>query len=217
MIAKSTLRAILRQRRARLGPVVLRAASDRIQRAILRLPEWRQARRVCLYLALPGEPRTARLLRACRESGRMVLIPAYNPAARRYMPARLDPDTVVRPGRGSVPEPVRPRWAPRLAVDLVIVPGLAFDRSGRRLGRGGGHYDRLLAGRALRGAFKIGLALEAQVAPRVPAERHDVAMDAVATEAGIWRAPRSAGRRTGTEQSCRQHNTAPRGRGGRTQ
>lgn len=217
MIAKSALRVILRRRRARLGPGVLRAASDRIQRTILRLPEWRQARRVCLYLALPGEPRTARLLRDCRASGRTVLVPAYNPVARRYMPARLGPDTVVRPGRGSVPEPVRPRWAPSLAVDLVVVPGLAFDRSGRRLGRGGGHYDRLLAGRALRGAFKIGLALEVQMTPRVPAERHDVAMDAVATEAGIWRAPRSAGRRPEMDRACRQHNTAPRGRGGRTQ
>ena len=68
------------------------------------------------------------------------------------------------------------------AMDLALVPGLAFDRAGRRLGRGGGHYDRLLARAPLRAAFKIGLAFAWQLQPRVPAARHDVPMDLVATE-----------------------------------
>jgi len=72
-------------------------------------------------------------------------------------------------------------------VDLVVTPGLAFDSSGGRLGHGGGHYDRLLAGTTMQQAFKVGLALECQMVERVPMNARDIRLDAVVTERAVYR------------------------------
>jgi 5-formyltetrahydrofolate cyclo-ligase len=83
---------------------------------------------------------------------------------------------------------------PARDVDFVVVPGVAFDAAGRRLGRGRGHYDATLA--AAGPAFLCGIAFEVQVVDEVPSEAHDVALDAVVTEARVLRpappAPRTA-------------------------
>jgi 5-formyltetrahydrofolate cyclo-ligase len=190
MSFKDTIRQRIRARRRRLAPAFIRTASARIQRAVLGLPEWQASRSVCLYLALPGEVQTGQLLRACWKSGKRVLVPALRPACRRYALAQLRPDEPLRAGRWNVPEPARPRWMPSGKADCVVVPGLAFDRRGGRLGHGGGHYDRLLVGAALRRAFKAGLALECQVTARVPMQKRDIRMDAVVTEKAIYRRKR---------------------------
>jgi 5-formyltetrahydrofolate cyclo-ligase len=78
-----------------------------------------------------------------------------------------------------------PADAPVLVPDLVVVPLLAFDRGGRRLGYGGGYYDRTLA--ALPTAFRLGVAFAAQEVPSVPAGPHDIPLHAVATEHGTIR------------------------------
>ena len=72
-------------------------------------------------------------------------------------------------------------------MDLVVAPGLAFDRNGGRLGHGGGHYDRLLAGMAMHHAFKVGLALECQLVGHVPMNRRDIRMNAVVTDRAVYR------------------------------
>ena len=73
---------------------------------------------------------------------------------------------------------------PATEIDLVVVPGVAFDAAGRRLGRGRGHYDATLAGLPA-GAARIGLAFELQLVPEIPEEPHDVRLDAVVTEARV--------------------------------
>jgi len=83
---------------------------------------------------------------------------------------------------------VPPRSAPATPLaegDLVIVPGVAFDLAGRRLGRGGGHYDRMLAIRG--GATTLGVGFDLQRVAEVPVGPLDVAMDAVLTDQGLWR------------------------------
>ncbi|MBU0714454.1 MAG: 5-formyltetrahydrofolate cyclo-ligase [Verrucomicrobia bacterium] len=209
MTHKESIRTEMRARRAVLTPPGIRQASTRIQRAVMKLPEWAAARRVCVYLALPNEVQTRRLLAVCWKTGKQVLVPAYRKKVRRYDLARLESDDPVKAGHWAVPEPTRPRWAiPNRAtlnrvtpnwvtparVDLVVIPGLAFDRTGGRLGRGGGHYDRLLAGMALQQAFKVGLALECQMAARVPMDARDIRLDAVVTERAVYRRQKNGGR-----------------------
>jgi 5-formyltetrahydrofolate cyclo-ligase len=80
---------------------------------------------------------------------------------------------------GREPPPSAPA-VPPAEIDLVLVPGVGFDPSGRRIGRGRGHYDATLA--ALPRATAVGLAFEAQVVPEVPAEAHDARLAAVVTE-----------------------------------
>lgn len=184
MTRKDAIRAMIRARRRSWRPARIRRAGARVQRAVMKLPEWAAARRVCVYLALPSEVATRRLLKACWITGKQVLVPAYRKITGAYAFARLRPDDRVKPGRWNVPQPERPRWSDAARVDLVLTPGLAFDRAGGRIGHGGGYYDRLLAGKK---AFKVGLALECQMVKRVPMNARDVRLDAVVTERAVYR------------------------------
>ncbi len=189
MTRKESMRNEMRVRCAALTPARIRPASVKIQRMVLKLPEWLAARRVCLYLALPTEPQTRALLAACWQTGKQVLVPAYRPKLRRYGLAWLGPDDPLRKSHWAILEPVRPRWisARSARADLVVTPGLAFDHNGGRLGHGLGYYDRLLAGMALQKAFKVGLALECQLVAHIPMNAWDVRLDAVVTERAVYR------------------------------
>lgn len=79
-------------------------------------------------------------------------------------------------------------------MDIILVPGRAFDRAGRRLGRGGGHYDRCLTPLSLlkKGPILIGIALEEQIVPLVPSEAHDVVMDFICTPQAMFKAKRAS-------------------------
>jgi len=216
MTGKESIRTKMRARRAALTPLRIRQASAKIQRVVIKLPEWAAARRVCVYLALPTEVQTWALLVTCWKAGKKVLVPAYRKTERRYDLALLRPGDSVKAGHWTVPEPTRPRWATPnrvspnwvspMRVDLVVTPGLAFDRSGGRLGHGGGHYDRLLAGKAMKQAFKIGLALECQMVGRVPMNMRDIRMHAVVTERAVYR--RRADDRRQTPDTRRRENVA---------
>ena len=105
-----------------------------------------------------------------------------------------DPVDLV-PGHRGILEPVGPAVAPT-TVDAVVVPGVAFDLDGGRLGRGGGHYDRLLA-TLDDDTTRIGVAFSSQVVPVVPSDEHDQPVDIVVTEhavhqTGARRTPRDA-------------------------
>lgn len=98
--------------------------------------------------------------------------------------AHAAPDDLA-PGFRRIPEP--PRDAPAVAleaIDLIAVPGLGFDAEGRRLGQGGGYYDRLLADPRRR-AVTVGVGFACQIIDRVPVDGHDVALDVVVTERGV--------------------------------
>lgn len=163
-------------------------AAGRAAEHLASSPEWRAAGRVALYAALvdemPSRPFYERALRAAR----VLLWPRLAEDDRlEFAPcARWEE---LRPGRYGVPSPAAAPVA-LSAGDLVLVPGLAFDGRGRRLGRGGGHYDRALAA-AGEGTVTIGVGYEFQRVAEVPEELHDVALDGVVTEAGLFR---SAGR-----------------------
>lgn len=185
---KAGLRAEMRLRRAALRAAQVRRDSAAAQARLAQLPEWTAAGAVCCYLAAPGEIQTGWLLDDCRRQGRRICVPAFCRRRREYFPAWLLPDAALAPGYGGIAEPCDPQWvAAGERVDLAVVPGLAFDPAGTRLGHGGGHYDRLLALSALRGAFKAGLAFEMQVVKKLPGCPWDIPMDAVVTELGVYR------------------------------
>ncbi len=123
-------------------------------------------------------------LAACRRSGKVVCVPALRKRTGRYGWALLEEEAPVQMGRWGILEPAKPRWVAAERLELIVIPGLAFDRVGGRLGHGGGHFDRLLAqGRG----FKVGVAFERQILAAVPSEAHDVPMDAVVTETTFTR------------------------------
>lgn len=142
---------------------------------------FRAARRVVLYASFGGEVDLTSLAAVALNDGKAVYYPRV--AGDRLEFLRADP-RALRPGRFGVPEP--PDGAalePDAEGALFVVPGLAFDLRGTRLGRGAGYYDRALPHHP--GARRIGIAFEFQIMPRLPEAAGDVPMSAVVTDARL--------------------------------
>jgi 5-formyltetrahydrofolate cyclo-ligase len=171
---------------ARAGlPEPERASASRAIAARLEaLPAWDSARTVALYASMGAEVDTGALARRAAAAGKRVVWPrlARSGTAMEFAACGLD-DLVPGPARALEPPPSAPA-VPPAEIDLVLVPGLAFDPRCGRLGRGRGHYDATLSGLSPT-AFRAGLAFESQVVPEVPVEPHDVPLDAVITEARV--------------------------------
>ena len=151
-------------------------ASAAIFSAVERLPEFRAARTVAVFAALPDEPATDEVL-ARWASTRRVVLPRVEGDAMRFYACR--PDALVF-GAFGILEPQGERPCPAGEIDLVVCPGVAFTADGRRLGRGRGYYDRSLGDPAFRG-FRVGVCYAHQLVDDLPVEPHDVRMDRVIT------------------------------------
>jgi 5-formyltetrahydrofolate cyclo-ligase len=133
------------------------------------------------FWPMPGEIDIRPLLIALHARGHEILLPQTPPRGERLIFRRWHPGAAMLAERFGTLRPDGPEGRPA----VLFVPLLAFDRTGHRLGYGGGYYDRTLA--ALPGARAIGCAFAAQELPAVPAGVHDMRLDAVATERGILR------------------------------
>lgn len=180
---KPALRQMLRERRQALAEGQLAAAAAEATRHLVGQACWAHARTVALHVAARGELPTAAVLAAAWAAGKRVALPRMDASGR--MELRLaGPETQLRPGRHAIPEP--PADAARMEpgeLDLVLAPGLAFDRQGRRLGQGGGDYDRLLAA-VSPGCATVGWCHDFQLVERVPTEPHDRRVALVITPTG---------------------------------
>jgi 5-formyltetrahydrofolate cyclo-ligase len=174
----------MRAARQALLPADRAARSARIAERLLSLPEMQGAERVLFYASLAEEVDTWPLLRAWLKRGRLPLLPGVE---RRGGPLRAAPvrDLVadLKPGAFGIlqPDPSRTGAVEWRTIQVAVLPGLAFDLRGCRLGRGAGYYDRSLPA-LIAAARRIGLAFECQVVERLPAEPHDVPVDRVVTE-----------------------------------
>lgn len=155
------------------------SASQAIYEKLITQEVFQQARCIGAYLALPTEVQTRALIAACWENGATVCVPYYIPEQRFYGLSRLDPTMPLRPQQWNVLEPEKPEPVDPATLDLILVPGMAFDRRGVRLGHGGGHYDRLLL--QVKG-FRLGLAFHDQIAEDLPREPHDEPVHAILTD-----------------------------------
>ena len=182
---KREIRRAMKLRRREADADWICAASRRIQDALAALPEFEKAAALGCYQSLPFEVQTGSLIGRAFEQGKRVCCPAYNEAESRYELTWLSgPDAMV-PGRWSIPEPDGAPRAGFMDVDLLIVPALAFDRQGNRLGHGGGHFDRILG---IWSGVKIGIAFDFQVLEHVPMGCQDIPVDVVVTEQAVYRA-----------------------------
>jgi 5-formyltetrahydrofolate cyclo-ligase len=163
------------------------AVGEQLRDHLLATPEVRRAASVAAYVSLPGEPGTALLLDALRERGTRVLLPILLPDGDLDW-APYDGDGTLAARRLGLLEPTAPPLGPEAvaAADAVLVPGLAVDRTGHRLGRGGGSYDRVLA-RVPVGTFTCVLLHDDEVLDAVPKQAHDRPVTAVATPGGVRR------------------------------
>ncbi len=162
----------------------------------LELPELAHARTVAAYVSVGSEPGTLALLDALRARGVRVLLPVLLADNDLDWGTYDGPDSLVRVRHGSrmaLLEPAGERLGPEavLAADAVLLPGLAVDGRGMRLGRGGGSYDRVLARleRAAADPALVVLLYDSEVVGRVPEEPHDRPVRAAVTPSGVHRFP----------------------------
>jgi 5-formyltetrahydrofolate cyclo-ligase len=183
---KTALRSRLLAARSALPAPVRDEASAAIRTRARRLPELSGRTTVAGYACSANEVDIDDLLSELIQDGRTVALPRVDGDHLRLVPV-ADLDVDLRPGFRSIrePLPVGP-WVRPEALDAVLAPGVGFDRRGRRLGYGGGHFDRMLA-RVRPGTVVIGLAFDAQVVDAVPVEPHDRPMDVVVTESTTLR------------------------------
>ena len=142
-------------------------------------------RKIAMYAAMRGEVGTDEIRTRCLAAGEWLYYPRMSEDGSLFFYRHEENDGWER-GRFGIREPrvVPGREGIRVGFDLVVVPGLAFDAGGRRLGRGHGYYDRFLCG--LGGtAVTVGLAFSWQLIPEVPVDAWDVPVDAVVTENGV--------------------------------
>lgn len=182
---KSPLRTRAQALRRQVGEEEARAVRDAVAKALVEAIDWSKARLLLAYAPVRGEVDPSGVVEAFWERGLAVAFPSVDREERRLIPRRVSSFAELEAGAYGIPAPPRssPEVRPR-EIDVVLVPGLAFDRRGYRLGYGGGYYDRFLP--ALRpGALKVGLAYARLLWDELPAEAHDQAVDCVVTEEGI--------------------------------
>jgi 5-formyltetrahydrofolate cyclo-ligase len=169
--------------------------SARICDSFTALPAYHDAGTVMLYLSCRSEVRTRQTVKAALESAKRIIIPycTKDDAGRNKLGLWwLESFNELVPGMWKILEPPKERWdengkevSPK-EIDLIMVPGVAFDASGGRLGNGRGYYDRLLA--EVRADCKlIGVGFESQIFDTIPMDEHDIYLDGVITEKQFYR------------------------------
>ena len=179
---RQALRHEMRLRRRNLRGSRRALATRAIVARLQRLPAFRAARRIALYWPADGEPDLRSLASAAWQRGKKLYLPVVGHAgAMRFR--RWSERRPLRPNRYGIAEPLGRRAASAAALDLVLVPLVAFDARCNRLGMGGGYYDRALKQRRRR-PMLVGVAFAAQQVKAVPAQPWDVPLDLVVTERG---------------------------------
>lgn len=154
------------------------------------LPEYAKAQTVMFYIDVRSEVRTRHSLPAALQSGKTIIVPWCNDAGELEL-FRLNSMDELAVGMYKILEPKQElRSLPEKQVrpeelDLVMVPGVAFDRRGARMGHGKGYYDKLLQ-HARKDTPLVALAFECQLFPEIPVGSHDIFMDKIITESQIY-------------------------------
>jgi 5-formyltetrahydrofolate cyclo-ligase len=188
---KVALRDQLLTARRRHPLSAAREDAEAIAAHLLATPEVRRAATVAAYISLTHEPGTGPLVERLHELGRRVILPVLLPDNDLDWAVYQGPASLVPASRGLL-EPTGPRLGPEAVAtaDVVLCPGLAVDRRGSRLGRGGGSYDRAL-GRVPVGTFVCTLLYDEELLHHVPAEEHDRPVVAAVTPTGVTRLGRA--------------------------
>ena len=152
--------------------------SEKIKEKLLRTQVFKKAKTVMFYIAFGGEVNTKEMIKKAKKLGKKIAVPVCVKDRISIRPCILDYSAGLKKGPYGVLEPAVRRFVPLEKLDLVIVPGVAFDKKGKRLGRGKGCYDRFLE-KIPKHSTAIGLAFDFQILPAIPTKTHDVSVNKV--------------------------------------
>ncbi len=171
-------------------------------KAVQDLPEFAEALCVMLYMPIPGEIDCTHLALAAWQADKTVVVPRVSWTHRHMVAVQItslgiDSELVVN--RLGIREPRETAPWPPEEIDLMIIPALAFDRRGHRLGRGGGFYDRFLAGSKIKAAT-CGLGFWEQTVDELPTAKHDYPIDMLVTDEEVIRFNQTATDKAGLSE-----------------
>jgi 5-formyltetrahydrofolate cyclo-ligase len=179
------LKRILRNQvldlRSKLSSEERKGKSWEIEKRLFSLPEFQESRTILFFASFRSEVETGGMIRRALSGGKRVVLPKVK--GKELVLFRItDFDNDVAAGAWGIPEPEKGMPTDLQDIDLIIVPGAAFDELGNRLGYGAGFYDKLLS--SYRKAT-VALAFECQIVPAVPADHHDIPVKKIVTEKRI--------------------------------
>ena len=184
---KKELRAAALQKRRAIGPGELAALSSLVGENVLSLKEYKEARLMISYCAMDDEVQTRPIIERALAEGKRVAVIVTDVSSKTLSFSEMKSFEELAPGALGILEPKEGRLRPVsiAQADLILVPLVAWDESGHRLGYGAGYFDRALAWSTR--TKKVGLALESQRLPQIPASRYDVPLDIIVTEKRVVR------------------------------
>lgn len=180
---KAQLRAAVKARLQSLSPDVQQESDARLFARFLSLPQVAQAKTLLLYWGMGSEPDTSRLFPSLVAMGKALCLPRCLPGHQMEVRLVTEERPLVPHFYGMLEPGLDCLLVTPEQIDLVLVPGLAFDRQGGRLGRGGGYYDRWLA--SCQG-MTVALCRDITLVDRLPMQEHDRRVDLIVTETGLY-------------------------------
>lgn len=176
------------QMRTQLGRYSAQQRVDMSQKAcknIVETPEFQNANTIMAFLSLPHEADTTPFILYAWQHSKTVAVPKISWQQRHMIPVQINSlETGIATEAGGLRNPVTGVPVPLEDIDLVITPGLAFDKNGNRLGRGGSYYDRFFQNEKLK-AVKCGFGFAEQIIQDVPTVEHDKPIDMLVTNEGV--------------------------------
>lgn len=172
MTSKTEIRSAIRALKKQHSREELQAQSELIMRKLEQHPDFISAQKIMLYSSLPDEVQTQAFIEKWRLHKRIILPTVVGDD---IIPVELAANTGFAVGDFNIMEPQNEAYTGDF--DLIVVPGVAFDRQGNRLGRGKGYYDRFLCQH--RSVKKIGICFDFQLVDNVPVEENDIPMDEI--------------------------------------
>lgn len=182
---KEKLRKIMMKKRNNLSKSEVLEKSNRIKKRLFEMSNFKKVHTVLFYISYDNEVYTHDMIKESLSNGKHVIVPLTDKKNRRLILSELNNWDELAPGAYNILEPKR-EHVHEVAVDtvdLILVPGVAFDLYGHRIGHGMGYYDILLQNS--KRALHVGLAFELQMVDKIPVEEHDVAVDIIVTEERI--------------------------------
>lgn len=181
---KNKIREEMKRKRKSMNLEDVFQKSQSVQKCFLEIEQYKNAKSVMVYISLGNEVDTTEIIRDAFSSGKNVLVPVTDSETYEISAHKITVTTEFEKGTFSVKEPKERVCFDKNEIDVVVVPGIAFDRHGGRIGFGKGCYDKFLKGTK---AIKIGFCYDFQLVEHIETESNDVSMDYIITEKEIIR------------------------------
>ena len=184
LLGKKEIRQRLLEKCRTLSDLKRELLESKMLTYLINWENFKKARSIHIFISKKYEPKTSKIIDLCWTSGIQISVPCVKSDSDELFHSKLNSFNDLSPGPFGVLEPThnkRIKSYPK-NFDIVIVPGIAFDNQGGRIGYGKGYYDRFLVKTR---AFRLALAYDFQVLENLPTEKHDVTMHGILTESGI--------------------------------